>query len=202
MFLKLLFCYFFFPINKLFIVVKPASLPPTLMSDRALSLNVLLAPTQVLSQLHTGQLLKVNGAKGSVLIVCHRHHAEVAGPGSAVGGLLDIDCHRAIPVGRISLTAPQSPSEKRDAFLTRQQWISSTQQVSNDPVPLRRAVTILKMLERYCGQKATAQLSEDVVAQLVGVLPRTMLMARKIVSEKKVSAKAVESASVDCLSGS
>lgn len=167
------------------------------MSDRALSLNVVLAPTQVLSQLHTGQLLKVSGAKGSVLIVCHRHHAEIAGPGAAVGGVLDIDCRRAIPVGKIALTNPQSPQEKRAAFLARQQWISSTQKVSNDPVPLRRAVTILRMLERYCGKQATAQLPEDVVAQLVGVLPGTMLMARKIANKAKGRP---ELESVECLS--
>jgi len=159
------------------------------MSDRSLSLNVILAPTQVLSQLHTGQLLKVSGTKGSALIVCHRHHAEIAGPGSAVGGLLDIDCRRAIPVGKIALAAPQSHSEKRSAFLTRQKWIGSTQRVANDPVPLRRAAIILRMLERYCGAKATAQLPEDVVGQLVGVLPGTVLMARQIARQKGAKTK-------------
>lgn len=150
------------------------------MSSQALTLNPILPPTQVLSHLHTGQLLRVDAPRGSALIICHRHHAEIAGPGAAVGGLLDIDCRRVIPIGRVALIRPDSHAERKKAFQLRQGWIQSTQKVAQHPVPLKRAKAILKMLERYCGVEATEQLPEDVLAQLVGVLPQTIVMARKV----------------------
>ncbi|MBD2577045.1 hypothetical protein H6G50_05045 [Oscillatoria sp. FACHB-1406] len=150
------------------------------MFSQALSRSTILPPTQVLSQLHSGQLLRVDATRGNAIIVCHRHHAEIAGPGSAVGGLLDIDCRRAIPIGQIALTHPESHEERRKAFQMRQRWIKSTQKVAENPVPLQRGELILRMLERYCGVEAIAQLPDDVIAQLVGVLPETIVMARKV----------------------
>jgi hypothetical protein len=149
------------------------------MSSQALTLNPILPPTQVLSQLHTGQLLRVDAAHGSILIVCHRHHAEIVGPGAAVGGILDIDCRRVIPIGRVSLACPESHEERKKAFLLRQKWIHITQKVAAHPVPLKRAKAILTLLEQYCGLETTEQLPEDVLGQLVGVLPQTMVVARK-----------------------
>ncbi|MBE9114873.1 hypothetical protein IQ249_03080 [Lusitaniella coriacea LEGE 07157] len=149
------------------------------MSSNALTLHPILPPTQVLSHLHSGQLLRIDAPRGSAMIICHRHHAEIAGPGAAIGGVLDIDCYRAIPIGKVALVYPESAMERREAFLVRHQWIESTQRVANYPVPLQRATIILKMLRKYCGAEAFSYLPDDAIAQLVGVLPQTIVTARK-----------------------
>ena len=150
------------------------------MFSQALTPNAILPPPQILSQLHSGQLLRIEGKDGTALLVCHRHHTEIAGPGAAVGGLLDLDCRRVIPIGKVALVGTQSHEERRKAFLLRQRWIQRTHKAASEPVPLKRATTILMMLERYCGVEATAQLPDDILGQLVGVLPKTMAMARQV----------------------
>jgi hypothetical protein len=155
------------------------------MSSQALSLNPILPPTQILSHLHSGQLLRIDAEKGRGVIVCHRHHAEIIGPGSAIGGLLDIDCRRIIAIGQVSLVYPESLAAKRNAFLTRQKWIASTHKIAKHPSPLERATILLRMLERYCGTEMTDQLPADVLAQVVGVLPSTMIAAMGSIQQQR-----------------
>lgn len=153
---------------------------PKPMSSQALSLNPLLPPTQILSHLHSGQLLRIDAQPGNGVIICHRHHADILGPGAAVGGLLDLDCRRIVTLGQVSLVYPDSLVEKRQAFQKRQKWIASTRKIANHPSALQRATTLLRMLERYCGPTATAQLPAAILAQVVGVLPSTLETARTL----------------------
>lgn len=144
------------------------------MSSQALSLNPILPPTQILSHLHSGQLLRIDAQPGNGVIICHRHHADILGPGAAVGGLLDLDCRRLVTLGQVSLVYPASLAEKRQAFQTRQKWIASTRKIAKHPSALERATILLRMLERYCGLDATTQLPATVLCHIVGVLPSTM----------------------------
>jgi len=151
------------------------------MSGRALSLNPIFSPTQVLGQLRSGQLFYVLAAPGNALILCHPHHAEIVGPNAAVGGALDIDCHRIIPLGKAALTYPESYLKRREAFVTRRQWICATQKVVDCPVPLKRARAILIVTAKYCGWSVVRELEDEVLAQIVGVLPDTIALARRLV---------------------
>ncbi len=161
------------------------------MSDRALSLNPLFSPTQVLGQLRSGQLFYVLAAPGNAVILCHPHHAEIVGPDSAVGGLLDIDCHRLIPIGKVALTYPESYEKRRNAFNQRHKWIAATQKAVDCSVPLKRARAILIMIAKYCGWNAVRDLEDEVLAQVVGVLPGTIATARQlVVRELRAKAKA------------
>ncbi|MBE9127065.1 MULTISPECIES: hypothetical protein [unclassified Coleofasciculus] len=157
------------------------------MTELALICKPLVEPTEILIQLQTGQLLKVNGSRGNAIIICHSHHAELAGPGAGVGGLFDADCTRVIPVGNISLVYPESRSERQKAYVLRQNWISFTQHAMNTYVPLQRAKLIFMLLHRYFDASIIQQLPDEVIAQLVGVLPRTIGMVRQAekVQEKR-----------------
>ena len=147
--------------------------------DKALIPKPITKSTEILTHLHSGQLLRVYGRRGSALIICHAHHAELAGPGSAVGSIFDLDCRRVIPVGSPALVYPQTRDQRLKAFAIRQQWIFFTQKAMESYVPLQRARAILTLLERYFTPEIVNQIPDDVVSQLVGVLPKTLQMARQ-----------------------
>ncbi|NEQ68160.1 MAG: hypothetical protein F6K21_22175, partial [Symploca sp. SIO2D2] len=97
------------------------------MTDQALSHRPITQPTDILNQLQSGQLLQVYGRRGNALIIVHRHHAELAGPGAAVGSVFDFDCCRVIPIGRVSIIYPESSAKRQQACAMRQRWIRFTQ---------------------------------------------------------------------------
>lgn len=149
------------------------------MTELALIRKPCTQPTEILSQLHTGQLLRVNGDRGNAIIICHRHHAELAGPGAAVGGPFDLDCSRVIPLGNVSLVYPESRIARKKAYQFRQRWILFTQHAMKSYVPLQRAEQILILLEKYFDPKLIDQLPDEIISQLVGVLPKTIGMVRQ-----------------------
>ncbi len=157
------------------------------MSEQALILRPILQPTEIVAQLQSGQLLRVSGHRGNAIIICHRHHAELAGPGAAVGGVLDLDCGRVIPVGTIALVYPQSRRERQQAYLLRQRWTLFTQEAMKSWVPLQRAENLLIMLNKYFKPSVIDQLSDEVLAQLVGVLPTTIGMVRQALKAEVLS---------------
>lgn len=158
------------------------------MKVQALVRRPIVQPTEILSQLQSGQLLKVNGRPGNALIICHRHHAELAGPGAAVGGVFDADCSRVIAVGKISIVYPQSGSDRQKGYALRQRWILFTQQVMEKSwVPLQRAQNLLIMLHQYFAPEVIDQLPDEILAQLVGVLPKTIGMVRHSIKSQPES---------------
>ncbi|MBW4575319.1 MAG: hypothetical protein KME08_08545 [Aphanothece sp. CMT-3BRIN-NPC111] len=148
------------------------------MSQTALIRKPIFQPTQILNQLQSGQILKVEGDRGSALILCHPHHAELAGPGAAVGGMFDLHCSRIIPIGKVSMVYLESSAERQQAYATREQWIRLTQKAMESYVPLQRARTLLLLLEKYFNAETVSRLPDEILAQLVGVLPKTLRMAR------------------------
>lgn len=148
------------------------------MTNQALAHRPITQPTEILTQLQSGQLLRVSGCRGNAIIICHRHHAELAGPGAAVGGVFDLDCSRVIPVGTISLVYPESRSVRQKAYALRQRWMLFTLQAMESYVPLQRATNFLGLLYKYFDPQIVEQLSDEVLAQLVGVLPKTINMVR------------------------
>jgi hypothetical protein len=121
----------------------------------------------------------VSGQCGNAIIIYHRHHAELAGPGAAVGGVFDVDCCRIIPVGKVSLVYPASRSERQKAYTLRQQWTLFTLKAMESWVPLQRAQNLLMLLYKYFDPQVIDQLPDEVLAQLVGVLPKTIATIRR-----------------------
>jgi hypothetical protein len=148
------------------------------MEDKSLVCRPITQPTEILSQLQTGQLLRVKGSQGSALIICHPHHSELAGPGAAVGGVLDVECTRVIPIGKVSIVYPETRIERQNAYAVRQQWILFTHKAMESWVPLQRAKRLLILLYQYFDAQLIDELPDEVLARLVGVLPKTIGMVR------------------------
>lgn len=141
-------------------------------------------PKQILGHFSSGQLLKLDASPDSVLIICHRHHAEIVGSGAAVGSILDLDTHQVIPLGEVSFSVPNSFQERQEAYLKRQEWLATNQEIVQEPVPLKRAVMIMLKLTQYCGVEAVQKLPDEVLAKLAGVLPKTVMMARQSMPQR------------------
>lgn len=136
-------------------------------------------PSEILTQLNSGQLLVVDSRRRCGLIILKRFHAEFAGPGAAVGGIFDLDCQQTIPIGDLVLLYPESYSERQKAFTTRRQWIRVMEQIAAQPVPLQRAQMLLTQFQHYFDRDTVARLPEEAIARLIGVLPQTVRMLRQ-----------------------
>lgn len=112
------------------------------------------------------------------LILYKPYHAEFAGPGAAVGGLIDQDCQQVLPVGNLSLFSPESASERQRGYLIRRQWVRLTIEITDNLVPSQRAQKILNQFHGFFEAEIIAQLPDDALALLVGVLPQTVKEAR------------------------
>jgi hypothetical protein len=158
------------------------------MSSQALIPNPIIQPTQLLSNLASGQLLKVKGAKGSAVILCRPHYAEIIGPGASIGGMLDLDVRQIIPIGEVTFQAPESREDQQKAFVMRQKWCNSVQKmIKNHDSALERAFLMLEKLKQYSGLQAVNALSDDIIAQLVAVLPKTVALARSYKNHQSVN---------------
>jgi hypothetical protein len=133
----------------------------------------------ILAHIHSGKLWMVNSRRRNGLILCKAFHAEFAGPGAAVGSFFDSDCHRVIPVGDLSLLCPDNHEDRQKAYLIRRQWIRLTQQFTDQSAPVQRAQMILNQFENYFDQETIARIPDDIFAQLVGVLPYSVRLARR-----------------------
>lgn len=119
------------------------------------------------------ELLIVSPRGRNGLILFKRYHAEFAGPGAAVGGLIDRDCQQVLPIGNLSLISPESSEERQRAYLIRRQWVRLTIEIIDKLTPLQRAQRILNL-----ESEQRAQLPDEALALLVGVLPETIRKAR------------------------
>lgn len=132
----------------------------------------------ILAQLRRGELLVVNSRRRNGVILYKRFHAEFAGPGAAVGSLLDLDCQQILPVGDLSWVDAKNSEERQKAYLIRRQWIRLTQQLTDNPSPIQRAQLILNQFDNYFGSETVAKLPNDAFALMVGVLPSTIELVR------------------------
>lgn len=134
---------------------------------------------EIVKMLHSGQVLVVNSRRRNGLILYKGFHAEFAGPGAAVGSIHDLDCQLAMPVGNLSLLAPDSHEERQKAYLIRRQWIRLMKQITEKPIPQQRVQKILEQFEQYFDAETVAQLPDEAFALLVGVLPQTVNAVRR-----------------------
>jgi hypothetical protein len=144
---------------------------------------------ELLDYVRSGQVWMVNGRQRNGVILCKPFHTEFAGPGAAIGGHLDLDCQRVIPMGKLSLMRPDSSQERQNAYLIRRQWIKLTQQVTDKSLPIQRAQLILNQFENYFDQDTIARIPDEAFALMVGVFPYTIRMARRTPGKLTVKAK-------------
>ena len=149
-------------------------------------INLQSQASEILSQIHNGQLLVVNPRRKNGLILFKKYHAEFAGPGAVVGSLFDLDIARVLPVGNLILVQPQTSKEKINAYLIRRQWIRLTKQITDNPAPVQRAQVILNQFEHWFDAQTAAQMPDEAFALLVGVLPQTIRKVRDDVNPLEI----------------
>lgn len=140
--------------------------------------------SDILTRLHSGEVFIVNSRKRNGLILFKRYHAEFAGPGAAVGGDYDCDCQRVLSIGNLSLLTPESYEERQKAYLIRRQWIRLIKQITENPIPQQRVQKILDQFEQYFPSEIVADLPDAAFALLVGVLPQTVGLVRRLGSDE------------------
>lgn len=146
-------------------------------------------PALILQCVRHGQVWVINSRRRNGLILYKPFHAEFAGPGAAVGGSYDQDCHVVIPVGNLMLSRPESHNDRQNAYLIRRQWIKLTQQFTDQSSPTQRAQMILNQFETYFDQQTIARVPDEAFAMLVGVLPYSVRMARRPPGKMNVKVK-------------
>jgi hypothetical protein len=134
--------------------------------------------SEILTQIHSSELLMVNNLHRGGIILIKTFYAELAGPGAAFGGVLDQDCQQIIPVGDFSVITPQSSEERQKAYNIRQQWVRLLHQLTSQESSLARSRMLLTHLEHYFSAEIVAQLPDDILSLLVGVFPHTLHQAR------------------------
>jgi hypothetical protein len=150
-------------------------------SNNTVNLSVKQSPEvgELLQKIKSGQLLIVNPRRRNGIVIYRQFHAVFAGPGSAVGGDFDQDCISILPLGKLSLLEPSSPEEQQKALRIRLQWVRLTQNFTDRPVPVDRAQMILEQFQMYFDQKIVNRIPDDAFAQMVGVFPETIRLARQ-----------------------
>ncbi len=133
---------------------------------------------EVAEKIDSGRLWVVNSRRRNGLIVLRKFHAEFAGPGAAVGGDLDEDVVKVIPIGNLSLLEPDSHEAHQNAIKIRLQWIRLTQNFTDQPSPDDRARMILEQFKTYFDQATVDRVPDEAFALLVGVLPQTIRRIR------------------------
>lgn len=136
--------------------------------------------SDILKMLLSGKVFTVNSRKRNGLILFKRYYAEFAGPGAAVGGDYDRDCQGALPIGNLSLLTPESYEDRQKAYKIRRQWIRLIKQITENPVPGQRVQKILDQFEQYFPPEMVAHLPDEAFALLVGVLPQTVRILRRL----------------------
>ncbi|MDF5729562.1 MAG: hypothetical protein PUP92_16525, partial [Rhizonema sp. PD38] len=139
--------------------------------------------SDLLTMLLSGKVFIVNSRRRNGLILFKHYHAEFAGPGAVVGGDYDSDCQGVLAIGNLSLLTPESHNDRQKAYLIRRQWIRLIKQITENPIPGQRVQKILDQFEQYFPQETVAQLPNVAFALLVGVLPQTVAMVRRLGSE-------------------
>jgi len=139
--------------------------------------------SDLLTTLLSGKVFIVNSRRRNGLILFKSYHAEFAGPGAAVGGDYDLNCQGVLPIGNLSLLTPESHEERQKAYLIRRQWIRLIKQITENPVPGQRVQKILDQFEQYFPPEIVAQLPDVAFALLVGVLPQTVGIVRRLGSD-------------------
>ncbi|MGA7934630.1 MAG: hypothetical protein WCA35_13875 [Kovacikia sp.] len=119
-------------------------------------------------------LLAISEHKRSGLILCNPYHAEFAGPGAAVGTMVDQNCLAVIAIGSPEIVHLHTHEERQQAYGRRIQWIRWLQKITDHPDPLQRAEKLLSGFEAFFGGQVLMSLPDEVLALLAGVLPQTI----------------------------
>jgi len=136
------------------------------------------------SMLGSGQFLAIKPRCRGGLIIQKSFYADLLGPGSAVGSYFDIKCTLIYPLGDVQFCAPEKLHVRRKAVQQRLACVRRMQDIVLMPSSLQRAQQVIQLLNRWVGPEETQKVPEELMAQLVGVLPKTIALAREQLPRK------------------
>lgn len=126
------------------------------------------------------EILVLAEGKKCGLIVCKTHYAEFVGPGAAVFSPAEASDDALIAIGSPEYRRVNSPSARQRAYNIRIQWMRWLQKITESAKdPIKRSEKLLSSLEGFFGAAMVWQLPDRPLAELIGVLPRTMHEVRE-----------------------
>lgn len=126
---------------------------------------------------NSGQLLRIPSNCSGGLILQLTHHAEFVGAGAAVGSSFDIKCVSVYTVGDVQLDVPATFAERKQAYHKRIGYMQRQQKITAMRAPLQRAYLIIRQLCLLLDVDQVRTIPDDLLAQLVGVFPKTIALA-------------------------
>jgi hypothetical protein len=96
-----------------------------------------------------------------------------------VGRVEDDACKSMIAIGSLELLPVDSDQSLQDAYRRRIQWSYWLNKISQKPSPEARSEELLASFDAFFEPEVVSTLPVDLLALLVGVLPRTMAAVRR-----------------------
>ncbi|MBW4518965.1 MAG: hypothetical protein KME16_04590 [Scytolyngbya sp. HA4215-MV1] len=130
-----------------------------------------------IDSLKSGQVLRLAPHCPGGLIIQKPFFADFAGPGAAVGSSFDIECKAVYAIGKIQLLPARSFDERQHSYQKRIEYTQSLTEIASTLSPLHRAHLIVNQLCQWLGIEEARKVPIELIAQMVGVLPRTVILA-------------------------
>jgi hypothetical protein len=132
----------------------------------------------LLESLQRQECLVINSRRKNGVIIYKRFHAEFAGPGSLIGGTIDLNLVDILSVGELSVSFPETAKERIAAYLMRRQWNRLIKQITDQPNPSERAQLIVNQFEYWFDKQTMEAIPDNAFGLLVGVFPQTVKSVR------------------------
>ena len=135
----------------------------------------------------SGQLLVLKPNCRGWLIIQKPFYADFVGPGAAVGGSFDIQSTSVYVMGEVEFYAPTTYEERQQAFQTRIAYIQKLEEILSVSSAIHRACLMIQQLSLWLGVSHVRRIPLELIAQLGGVLPKTVSVAWQRLSTRNAS---------------
>ena len=132
-----------------------------------------------LSFFNSGQFFSLTSDCQGGIILQKPFYADFVGPGAAVGSSFDVNCTSVYVIGPVKFYASTIHSERQQAFQKRMAYSQRLQEILQVEAPFKRAGSILRQLCQWVGVEEAKKIPDELVAQLAGLLPKTIVFSRQ-----------------------
>ena len=137
-----------------------------------------ISRVELVNELSSNKHLIINPRRKNGIIIYKPYHSEFAGPGSAIGGIFDLNVVDVLFVGKLSLIEVNNSEELQRSYLIRRQWTRLLIKILENPDGIQRAQVILNQFEHWFDSETASNVSNYAFATLIGVLPQTIAKVR------------------------
>jgi hypothetical protein len=124
------------------------------------------------------RLFVVGESKRSGLILCKSHYAEFAGPGAAIACPIEQGYESVLALGSPEIVEVSTYGDRQKAYSRRIQWLRWVNKIVAHPDPIQRTEKLFTGFKEFFGEQLLADIPNDVMALLAGVLPQTITQVR------------------------